>query len=953
MNPHGYGNHWHTYGGNGRRSNGNSGSAMLRRDRDREEGRTRNVAYADSNPSSGRANTSAFMRCPEPQPGSEVVPLHFHSLSSLFFYWSAWVKSLNSLPQTMIASMQSRIARFFSPPAVLYAASNGMWDVYGVNVQRDKGDGGDGQAEASKERNSDSVTATSPDVPILYIGTPLLHSATASSYAAPGHTPDPSHTVPNDPFSHTLIPKYILDDAGVFALRHQLESFLSLPYDSHLMIALARADSPTTSIDPDPSSSVPATLPWTSVLVILPFPKWDAVQYHNVHAAPILYITSQLALHPSNAVDTYSLRTITRRALTMGFDDDIPLPVDAPWDDTDLVIAERTMETCQAANGRRSIAKSLHTVQVPDANDPEAGNILKGLIEPGTFIVGSSKNPLVKSYRSAHTLPNEPKLLPCPSSSRSIRASRTILSALHLTCPAIVPPHTIAALTRNPPDSQARPAVFLSVDLEAHDVRQDRVIEMGWSVYNGEPDRQGDENGGRITTCHAVIREHAHRRNGKWVRDAMGEFHYGEASRIDRSEADGWYTHPDHLPHVAPDELQKWRERGTMVLGLEEALERCLRDVSALVGVEVSGKLVAVGKRSIVATVGTPTALEQPSSPVQSTASALSTSHGLIFTVPNPMLLRSCFLVGAEPPADFAFFRTNGIDLPQILAAHPAFTTFDWRVMSGSGLGGSAVMRTFGSDGSERIGRGEDDKERGDVPGMDLSDPLLEYDLGGPVWYDILHSLSIPPTALHNAGNDAHLTLAAFLRMLDVARAGMAAEGERWADGWRVEWNDVHGGVAAVDEAEKNKEERVAAVIDRDKGLIVQEDKAGLTHLPPAEAVAAELIRARRTRFVAAVEAEEDLSPAEPLWPKPEWCAPEGTVTGWDAPWPAAEEVETEEASRSGSGWDQEVTNDWASGWQVRGEVQPMVKPWWEGRGRGKGKGSGGAGAEWGGKRWH
>ncbi|KXS21458.1 hypothetical protein M427DRAFT_27120 [Gonapodya prolifera JEL478] len=913
-----------------------------RRERDREEARLRNVPYASGDPSSGKANTSAFSKCPS----SAVAPRHFHSLSSLFYFWTGWIRSLNTLPQTMIATMQARIARFFSPPAVFYAASVGIREVLA------------GESLQTVEITKGGVAAESDvfpsSVPILYVGVPVMHSATTSLFESEvDPSPGDSHSE-HSGASYNLTPKYILDDAGCFVLRHQLESFLAVPYDTQSLAALARAD----SSDPhDPTQVDPDTLPWSFVRVILPFPKWDGVHYTDVRAAPELIAsmtsTEGLSLLPFDDPDVVCLRLATRSALTMGFEDDTEFPAKTPWDETDILIAERTMETCQAANRRSPAITSLHTLPPPSANDPQGGDVLAALIPPGTYIVGSSKNPLVKSYRSAHTLPNEPKLAPCKTTNRSLRATRNLVSALYLTAPDRVPPSLVADLTRNAPSSTDKPALFLSVDLEAHDIRPDRIIEVGWTIY--------DAKTRRVYTRHAVVREHAHYRNGKWVRDEMGEFAYGDLEVFRNAIERATYKHPDELPHVMASEIAQWRERGTMVLPLLDTLELCLRDVSEAAGVVVEGKLYAVSKKTGQVTVsGSRPPVVPAYSPNTSNA-----SHGLLFSVPDPEALRPVHLVGAEPPSDFAFLRSNGIDLPQILAANPAFEKFDWRLFEGFGA-------PQGS-GSNRVEK-EDwelERDRG-VPGMDLSDPLMEYDMGGPLWYDvsdiwhsvsgtswakkvglekILHSLSIPLSHLHNAGNDSHLSMAAFLRMLEVYRSGASQEGHDWAQDWRLEWDDVRGGSRALDEAEIKKDQQRAATLDAlagGRGSRPQDDEAGL---PSADVIAADLVRALRSRFVApALDVrEEDVAPEEPLWPKPEECVREvqpGWETSWGSTWGAEENenaspAESSETPQPG-GWDQEVNHDWANGWSgstQTAEPKKKMSPWWEGRGRGKSKG--------------
>ncbi|ORY48213.1 hypothetical protein BCR33DRAFT_848242 [Rhizoclosmatium globosum] len=65
-------------------------------------------------------------------------------------------------------------------------------------------------------------------------------------------------------------------------------------------------------------------------------------------------------------------------------------------------------------------------------------------------------------------------------------------------------------------------AVFLSLDIEAFEMSQDKILEIGWTLFNPKV------TGAALVAKHFILEENQHLKNGRFVADARHEFRFGD-----------------------------------------------------------------------------------------------------------------------------------------------------------------------------------------------------------------------------------------------------------------------------------------------------------------------------------------------------------------------------------------------------------------------------------------
>ncbi|KAI9228203.1 MAG: hypothetical protein DHS80DRAFT_31013 [Piptocephalis tieghemiana] len=71
--------------------------------------------------------------------------------------------------------------------------------------------------------------------------------------------------------------------------------------------------------------------------------------------------------------------------------------------------------------------------------------------------------------------------------------------------------------------------LFLSIDIEAWEQDQTRILEVGWTLY--------DSRDGRLADEHRTILEFAHLRNGRYVADRKDQFLFGDSIQVPLRQA--------------------------------------------------------------------------------------------------------------------------------------------------------------------------------------------------------------------------------------------------------------------------------------------------------------------------------------------------------------------------------------------------------------------------------
>ncbi|KAI9352765.1 hypothetical protein BDR26DRAFT_204161 [Obelidium mucronatum] len=71
-------------------------------------------------------------------------------------------------------------------------------------------------------------------------------------------------------------------------------------------------------------------------------------------------------------------------------------------------------------------------------------------------------------------------------------------------------------------DAKSAGTVFLSLDIEAHEMNQTQIIEIGWTLFNPKV------TGNALIAKHFILEENQHLKNGRYVPDVRHEFRFGD-----------------------------------------------------------------------------------------------------------------------------------------------------------------------------------------------------------------------------------------------------------------------------------------------------------------------------------------------------------------------------------------------------------------------------------------
>ncbi|KXS21251.1 hypothetical protein M427DRAFT_51501 [Gonapodya prolifera JEL478] len=376
----------------------------------------------------------------------------------------------------------------------------------------------------------------------------------------------------------------------------------------------------------------------------------------------------------------------------------------------------------------------------------------------------------------------EPPFAPCPIRDRSPEHRAVLHSASAL----ITPPLT-------DDEFGEQPAIIISLDLESFEHNHNNLTEVGWAIYCA---KERKVVGGR----HVVVERNARLRNGKFVKDNVLNYVFAIPEEKEKSSVfSRWprgYRHPTRLEQVQNSDLDTWWQRGTLVLPLSDALELLIRESCELAGVSVSGKLQ---RRSYQ---------NQSVESSQNPGNLYSRWQGLHFRPKFAINeIRPIYLAGLDLGNDLEMLDGQGFFIRDLLTACPAFSSFPPNLPKGwdcTPVVESLVPTTIESpkhqpdlgpgNSTEVTGKRKREDEldfsrkKKKTSARELAKRSIKTHLN---WLDVsdvycaalgrsmkmrvgslrlLQSLDVDPEScfLHNAGNDARVTLDALLRLMQI-----------------------------------------------------------------------------------------------------------------------------------------------------------------------------------------
>lgn len=136
------------------------------------------------------------------------------------------------------------------------------------------------------------------------------------------------------------------------------------------------------------------------------------------------------------------------------------------------------------------------------------------------------------------------------------RKLRLVMKRAQLYLNLVVPPSITNGVPTNCLEPNAKPTreilgapfpiIFVCVDVEAFEHKQDEIMEIGLSTLNSQdvlgldPGHNGTAWAEKIHSRHFRIREYAHRRNKVYVPSCPEDFDFGESEWIEKKEHARW-----------------------------------------------------------------------------------------------------------------------------------------------------------------------------------------------------------------------------------------------------------------------------------------------------------------------------------------------------------------------------------------------------------------------------